>query len=509
MQTECSAEPSVFGWVEGRPVVAEFDGGALTSDAGGLLLGAADRGLGLVRRLAGCFRDARDPRFVEHAVATLLGQRVFGIALGYEDLNDHDELRHDPLMAVLAGKLEAWRGDCAPVAGKSTLNRLELSREIVTRYHKISHDPAAIEALFVDLFLEAHAKASTRAQPPKEIVLDLDATDDPLHGNQEGRFFHGYYDCYCYLPLYVFCGRHLLAAKLRPSNIDGSAGAVEEVARIVAQIRARWPRTRILLRADSGFAREALMAWCEQSRVDFVFGLARNARLVDEIAVELLQAEEEATRTGKPARRYKDFRYATLDSWSRRRRVIGKAEWTQGEANPRFIVTSLRKSETNGRFLYEKVYCARGEMEPDQGMPGRPVRRPHLDRDHARQPVEALARFFRLCSDLRGPTRRPCAHPVRRCDLRYDPAQTPQTRRPRPNQRPPHQVRARLRLSLCRRMASGRRPPRLRRRRDADKSRQSTPRPTGDPKTIRPTPRKWRHGDARSSHRRWASIVEA
>ena len=357
MQTECSAEPSLFGRVEGRPVVAEFDGGALTSDAGGLLLGATDRRLDLVRRLAGCFRDARDPRFVEHSVATLVGQRVFGVSLGYEDLNDHDELRHDPVMAVLAGKLEARRDDCAPVAGKSTLNRLELSREIATRYHKISHDPAAIEALFVDLFLEAHARA------PRQITLDLDATDDPLHGHQEGRFFHGYYDCYCYLPLYVFCGRHLLAAKLRPSNIDGSAGAQEEIARIVAQIRGRWPRTRILLRADSGFAREALMAWCEQNRVDFVFGLARNARLVEEIAVELLEAEVEEARTGKPARRFKDFSYSTLDSWSRKRRVVAKAEWTRGEANPRFIVTSLSKAETNGRFLYEKVYCARGDME--------------------------------------------------------------------------------------------------------------------------------------------------
>jgi len=343
--------------------VAAFDGGALTSDAGGLLLGAADRSLKLVRRLAGCFRDARDPRLVEHSVATLVGQRVYGIALGYADLNDHDELRHDPLMAVLAGKLEARREDCAPVAGKSTLNRLELSREIATRYRKISHDPAAIEALFVDLFLEAHAGASTRARPPKQIVLDLDATDDPLHGHQEGRFFHGYYDCYCYLPLYVFCGRHLLAAKLRPSNIDASAGSVEEVARIVGQIRTRWPKTRILLRADSGFAREALMVWCEQNRIDFVFGLARNARLVAEIEAELAQAEAEASSTGKPARRYKDFRYATLDSWSRRRRVIGKAEWTKGEANPRFIVTSLKKAQTNGRLLYEKVYCARGDME--------------------------------------------------------------------------------------------------------------------------------------------------
>jgi len=261
MQTECSAERSMFGRVEGRSVVAEFDGGALTSDAGGLLLGAADQRLGLVRRIARCFRDARDPRLVEHSVATLIGQRVFGIALGYEDLNDHDELRHDPLMAVLAGKLEARREDCAPVAGKSTLNRLELSRETPTKYRKIAHEPAAIEALFVDLLLEAHDR------PPQQIILDLDATDDPLHGHQEGRFFHGYYDCYCYLPLYVFCGRHLLAAKLRPSNIDASAGSVEEVARIVAQIRRRWPRTRILLRADSGFAREALMAWCEMLRL--------------------------------------------------------------------------------------------------------------------------------------------------------------------------------------------------------------------------------------------------
>ena len=311
MQTECSAEPSVFGRVEGRPVVAAFDGGALTSDAGGLLLGAADRSLDLVRRLSGCFRDARNPRFIEHSVATLIGQRVFGIALGYEDLNDHDELRHDPVMAVLAGKLKARREDCAPAAGKSTLNRLELSREIATRYHKISHDPVAIEALFVDLFLEAHGA------PPRQIVLDLDATDDPLHGHQEGSFFHGYYDCYCYLPLYVFCGRHLLAAKLRPSNIDGSAGAVEEAARIVAQIRARWPGTRILLRADSGFAREALMAWCEQNRIDFVFGLARNARLVEEIYVELANAGKSR---GAPADRPAATRTSAI-----RRSTAGRA----------------------------------------------------------------------------------------------------------------------------------------------------------------------------------------
>jgi hypothetical protein len=253
MPTECTPTAMLFAPVERRQVAADFDGGAMTSDAGALLLGASDRAIGLVGRFASCFADARTPELVEHQVATLVGQRVFGIALGYEDLSDHDHLRHDPVMAVLAGKLASRRSDCAPLAGKSTLNRLELSRPEPTRYHKIAHDPAAVERLLVELFLEAHRTA------PKQIILDLDATDDPVHGHQEGRFFHGYYDCYCYLPLYIFCGRHLLAARLRRSNIDGAAGSVEEVARIVAQVRARWPRVRILLRADSGFAREALM----------------------------------------------------------------------------------------------------------------------------------------------------------------------------------------------------------------------------------------------------------
>jgi hypothetical protein len=261
------------------------------------------------------------------------------------------------MMAVLAGKLAARRADCAPVAGKSTLNRLERSLPEPSRYHKISHRAEAIERLFVELFLEAHGR------PPTQIILDLDATDDPLHGDQEGRFFHGYYDGYCYLPLYVFCGRHLLSARLRPANIDAGAGAVEEVARIVAQIRARWPHVRILLRADSGFAREALMAWCEQNRVDYLFGLARNARLAKAIASELAAAERAFLRSGEPARRFKDFRWTTRTSWSRRRRVIAKAEWTRGEANPRFIVTSLTRAEAPARRLYEDVYCARGEME--------------------------------------------------------------------------------------------------------------------------------------------------
>jgi hypothetical protein len=357
MPTECNPDLFGFARVEGRVVVAGFDGGAITSDAGAVLLGATDRAIGLVDRFAECFEDVRTPELIEHEVRTLVGQRIFAIALGYEDLNDHDTLRHDPVMAVLAGKLAARRKDCAPVAGKSTLNRLELSRPEPTRYHKISHEGAAIERMLVELFLEAHAKA------PQQIILDLDATDDPLHGHQEGRFFHGYYDCYCYLPLYIFCGRHLLAAKLRRSNIDGAAGSVEEVARIVGQIRRRWPRVRILLRADSGFCREELMAWCEANRVDYLFGLARNARLEAEIAGELAQAQVESERTGKPARRFKDFTWSTLDSWSRSRRVVGKAEWTKGEANPRFVVTSLGRREAQARHLYERVYCARGEME--------------------------------------------------------------------------------------------------------------------------------------------------
>jgi len=357
MPTKCNAELFEFIAVEGRAVVAGFDGGAITSDGGALLLGATDRAIRLVGRFAECFIDRRRPELVEHLVPTLVGQRVLGIALGYEDINDHEELRHDPVMAVLAGKLQARRADCAAVAGKSTLNRLELSRETATRYHKIAHDPAAIEGLFVTLFLEAHRTA------PKEIILDLDATDDPLHGHQEGRFFHGYYDCYCYLPLYIFCGRHLLAAKLRPANIDGAAGAVEEIARIVAQIRACWPKVRILLRADSGFARDALMTWCEADGVDFIFGLAKNVRLNRAIGAQLVAARDESRTTGKPARRFKELTWSTRKSWSRERRVIAKAEWTQGEANPRFIVTSLTAADGDGRRLYEEVYCARGEME--------------------------------------------------------------------------------------------------------------------------------------------------
>jgi len=363
MQTECTPALFEFEPVEGKKVVAGFDGGTITSDAGALLLGQLDRGLGLIRRMAGCFTDRRDPRLIEHTVETLVAQRVFGLALGYEDLNDHDELRHDPVFAVLAGKLEAKRSDCAAVAGKSTLNRLEHTpKRQAEKYHKVDYDAASLEGLFVDIFLDAHKR------PPKEIVIDLDPTDDRIHGEQEGRFYHGYYDSYCYLPLYVFCGRFLLSSKLRSSNIDGAAGAIDEMTRIVAQIRARWPKVRIVLRGDSGFCREDLMAWCEANGIDYLFGLAPNARLKAVLAPEAWEAERRCETTGKAARVFKDFAYQTEKTWRRARRVVGKAEHLpslndRGGANPRFVVTSLPRTRIGARALYEDLYCARGEME--------------------------------------------------------------------------------------------------------------------------------------------------
>jgi Transposase DDE domain group 1 len=357
MPTPCSRDLFGYEVVEGRRVVAAFDGGEVTSDAGALLLGATDRAIGLVSRFAACFADGRTQALIEHSIAAMVAQRVFGIALGYEDIVDHDQLRHDPVLAALAGKLTARRKGCAPLAGKSTLNRLEHAPSGVSRYHRIGHDAAAIEGLFVALFVASHAT------PPRRIILDLDATDDPLHGHQEGRFFHGYYDCYCYLPLYVFCGKQLLAAKLRRSNIDASAGAKDEVARIVAQIRARWPHVKILLRADSGFARDELMTWCEANGVDYVFGLARNERLVGAIADDLAAAEAESLDRSGPARRFADFAWRTLDSWSRERRVVAKAEHLPQGPNPRFVVTSLEAGTIDARTLYKAIYCARGEVE--------------------------------------------------------------------------------------------------------------------------------------------------
>ena len=352
MPTHCSQTEMDFGTSGGRKLVGAFDGGAITSNGGVVLLAAADKRIGLCERLAACFADYRNAGYIVHAKIDLLRQRIFGVGLGYEDLIDHDALRFDPaLMAALDRPEDA-------LAGKSTLNRLEHAGKIGhDRHHKLDHDPSAIERLFVDVFMEAYR------EPPIRIVLDLDATDDRLFGFQEGRHYHGYYDCYCYLPLYIFCGRHLLCAKLRSSSVDGAHGAKDEAARIVAQIRERWPNVSIVIRADSGFCRDELMTWCEENHVKYVLGLAGNSRLHKRIARESRKAKLKSKRTGKPARVFADFEYRTRDSWSAKRRVIGKAEWTQGEANPRFIVTNVDPAFGAAKFLYEHVYCQRGEME--------------------------------------------------------------------------------------------------------------------------------------------------
>jgi hypothetical protein len=354
--TQCNQTAFPFEAHFSRQVVAGFDGARMTTDGGALLLRAVDRKIALLKRVATCFTDARAPERVEHALPELLAQRIYALALGYEDLNDHEELRHDPLLALLAGK----RDLAESLAGKSTLNRLELSRAGEMRherYHKINYSGPAIDALLVEIFLQAHA------QPRQEIVLDLDATDTPLHGQQEARFFHGYYGHYCYLPLYIFCGDHLLCARLRPSNQDASAGSVEEVERIVRQIRCRWPHVRVILRGDSGFCREELMVWCEKHRVDYVFGFARNQRLRRKIAAHLRQAKQEHRRTGRAARVFAEFSYCTRSSWSRARRVVAKAEYLEKGENPRYLVTSLETRGWPAQKLYERLYCARGEME--------------------------------------------------------------------------------------------------------------------------------------------------
>lgn len=367
LQTECNQESFEFHPLNQRQVVGRFDGGALTTDAGGLLLREVEKRTGIIAQFAACFTDHRDPGRVEHPVRELVAQRVYALALGYEDLNDHDQLRQDPLLAVLAEKEDPTgasrvrpRDQGKALAGKSTLNRLELTGEVVSeeeRYKKIGLDFAAVDRMLVEVFLQAHCEA------PKEVVLDLDATDDPVHGHQEGRFFHGYYGHYCYLPLYIFCGEHLLGARLRPSNIDAAAGAVEEVARMVGQIQQAWPEVKITLRGDAGFCREELMSWCEANGVDYVLGLAKNERLKAAIAAELEQAAAQYAATGQAARVFKEFPYQTRESWSRARRVVAKAEHLEKGSNPRFVVTSLAAAAWPAQPLYEDLYCARGEME--------------------------------------------------------------------------------------------------------------------------------------------------
>ena len=367
MKTECIATQLKFHGLKQRQVIGQFDGGEISSDGGGVLLREVEKRTHMLRRLSQCFIDYRNPERIEHTLETLIKQRVMAIALGYEDLNDHDELCRDSLLALLSdcqdvtGASRSRAQDQGkPLAGKSTLNRLELTpldADSNSRYKKIVADSSAMEALLVDLFLESYQT------PPEEIVLDVDATDDPVHGKQEGRFFHGYYGNYCYLPLYIFCGEHLLCARLRTADQDGAAGTVDELSRIIARIRAQWPPVRIILRGDSGFCRDDLMSWCETHQVDYVLGLSKNNRLKAHIADDLEQAKALYESTGEAARVFREFRYRTLKSWSCERRVVGKAEYLSKGENPRFIVSSINQEQCHARRLYEVVYCARGNME--------------------------------------------------------------------------------------------------------------------------------------------------
>jgi hypothetical protein len=367
MTTECNSAYLDFPMLGPRQVLADFDGGDISSDGGALLLRKTEELTGILRQFAAGFTDHRDPDLIEHTVEELVAQRVYALALGYEDLNDHDDLRCDPLLATVVGKADPTgnsrlrRRDWGKaLAGKSTLNRLELTpvgADAQSRYKKVTCRTQDVERLFVTLFLQAHPR------PPERIVLDLDATDDPVHGHQLGRFFHGYYKHYCYLPLYIFCGHHLLCARLRPSDIDASAGALKQLQRIVAQIRQAWPQVRITIRADSGFCRDEVLSWCEANGVDYVIGLAKNPRLIAEIAEELQEVKGQYERTEQATRKFKDLRYRTLDSWSRERRVVAKAEHLAKGPNPRFVVTSLTVEGRAAQPLYEEDYCGRGEME--------------------------------------------------------------------------------------------------------------------------------------------------
>jgi hypothetical protein len=352
LMTECKQEAFAFAPHFSRRVEAGFTAGRVSTDGGALLLREVDRKINLIGRLAACFSDGREAERVKHEIPQMLAQRIFGLALGYEDLNDHEQLRSDPLFALLTGQRELDE----PLAGKSTLNRLELAGKSA-RYHKIGYSAEALDRLLTDLYLESHAAA------PAEIVLDLDATDIPLYGHQPERFFHGYYDNYCYLPLYIFAGDQLLCARLRPANQDAAAGSVEEVRRIVTQVRQHWPKAWIVLRADSGFCREDLMRWCEQNHVDYLFGLARNERLRKKIDAQMKQARALHEKTGKAARVFTGLAYITRKSWSRARRVVAKCEYLDKGENPRFVVTSLTPDQWPDQALYEQFYCARGEME--------------------------------------------------------------------------------------------------------------------------------------------------
>lgn len=363
----CSADKIEMEGVGRRRLDVDFSAGRVSSDGGGLLLSVADQRLALCDRLAACFTDYRKPHLIDHSVEELVRQRVFGLALGYEDLNDHEELSKDPLLATLVGKKDPTGASRLqsrelPLASASTLGRVERTRSdasAASRYEKIVVDFDAVEKLFVDAFIESYG-----GKEPARIILDLDPSDIKLHGEQEQRFFHGYYRSYCYLPMYVFCGQFPLAVQLRPSDIDGAKGARELCERLVETLRKVWPDTHIIIRADSGFCRDDLLSWCEETRgVDYVIGLAKNSRLKQRLAKSMKRAHREFLTTGKSARAFHDFRYRTKKSWSRKRRVVGKAEHMSKGPNPRFVVTSLVAREFEKRYVYEDLYCARGEME--------------------------------------------------------------------------------------------------------------------------------------------------
>ncbi|PIE52091.1 IS1380 family transposase [Candidatus Fermentibacteria bacterium] len=349
------------GW---ETEVGKFDGGYVSTDGGTLLLREVEARTGMIRELADCFTDNRDPSRIKHTVEELVAQRVYGLALGYEDLDDHDRLRTDPLLALAVGKTDLtgenrrsaeYRGKA--LAGKSTLNRLELSSQKSDRYKRTPVSVDRIRETLVSTFIRI---TEMKEGIPKRLILDIDATDDIIHGEQEGKFFHAYYNNYCYLPLYIFCNGHPLCAKLRRSCIDPAKGSVEEFEYIIGRLRARWPNVRILIRGDSGFSRDYIMSWCEDNKVDYILGVAKNIRLKKIIGRQLYVARKRYEETGKAARVFTWFWYKTRKSWRQEKRVIGKAEHLNKGSNPQFIVTSLPDSD---RKLYEQVYCARGEME--------------------------------------------------------------------------------------------------------------------------------------------------
>jgi hypothetical protein len=377
-----------FEQIKSSPFIVNFQGEAVTSDAGLSLIAELDRKRAITSRLAACFKDYREQNRIEHSLNSLIAQRVYGIIMGYEDINDHEILRHDMMFALAVGKAINSGQESITLAGKSTLNRIEHCPEDVSsmadsRYHRIDHDTSAIETLLVEIFLESYSK------PPRQITIDLDVTDDLIHGNQEEAFFNPYYKGYCYAPLYLFCGNNLLAAKLRASNVDPAGGALEELQRVIKQIRAHWPNVKILVRGDSAYSREDIMVWCESEvGIDYIFGLGQNSRLLQLIQPTIGRASQEYSQKIQPivgfletlltpskelkkqsealvknSVWYCSLDYQTEDSWSCRRRVVAKIEYSSSEVKTRFVVTSLPTKKVPPRRLYTEKYCPRGSME--------------------------------------------------------------------------------------------------------------------------------------------------